>query len=496
MLLTSELCGNIYAVMLLDTPLTGSKSETETSQNSVSHYHLTSSKKKIVHASRYSVDYWRTRLFRRTYDYGSERREIAEWYVQIQHAGRREKIPLNSNNKEEAARQAKNFYERLRATNWDTARKEFCPRIDAIRARSSLSLGDYLKQVQPLLRVRPRTAEIYAYALRKIAREATGAADRSKARFHPKSHEWRRVSDQIPLAELTPAAINGWKDRVMAVAGTKAKERERAGRNINSFIRNARALFSRNILARLKEMGVKLPKPLPFEDVTLEASGKTRYESTIDVRELLKNAKTQLQAGDTEAWKVILLALGAGLRRAEIDFLRWDQLDFKESLVRVLSHGRFEAKTQDSEGSVYVDQGLLAELKKLHPVGSADFVVGPELKPGATAAVQYYRCASVFGRVTAWLRQQGVKGNKPLHTLRKEFGSIICACADIHAASRQLRHSNLSTTAAYYVDNRRRVSVPLAAYLADEEIQPAPPSPAETVRATARRPATAPISAL
>jgi len=48
-----------------------------------------------------------------------------------------------------------------------------------------------------------------------------------------------------------------------------------------------------------------------------------------------------------------------------------------------------------------------------------------------------------------------------LHTLRKEFGSIICAAADIHTASRQLRHSNLSTTAAYYADNRRRVTVPV-----------------------------------
>jgi hypothetical protein len=31
-----------------------------------------------------------------------------------------------------------------------------------------------------------------------------------------------------------------------------------------------------------------------------------------------------------------------------------------------------------------------------------------------------------------------VKGSKPLHTLRKEFGSEICAVHGIHAASRAL----------------------------------------------------------
>ena len=36
--------------------------------------------------------------------------------------------------------------------------------------------------------------------------------------------------------------------------------------------------------------------------------------------------------------------------------------------------------------------------------------------------------------MTAWLRAQGVEGDRPLHTLRKEFGSIICAAADIHTS--------------------------------------------------------------
>jgi integrase len=68
--------------------------------------------------------------------------------------------------------------------------------------------------------------------------------------------------------------------------------------------------------------------------------------------------------------------------------------------------------------------------------------------------------------VTTWLRAHGVTGDRPLHTLRKEFGSIICAAADIYTASRQLRHKQLGTTAAHYTDHRRRDTVPVGGLLA------------------------------
>jgi integrase len=51
------------------------------------------------------------------------------------------------------------------------------------------------------------------------------------------------------------------------------------------------------------------------------------------------------------------------------------------------------------------------------------------------------------------------KGNKPLHTLRKEFGSEICAVHGIHAASRALRHADISVTNEYYTDLRARMTV-------------------------------------
>lgn len=58
---------------------------------------------------------------------------------------------------------------------------------------------------------------------------------------------------------------------------------------------------------------------------------------------------------------------------------------------------------------------------------------------------------------------------KPLHTLRKEFGSIINAInatAGIHAASVALRRLNIATTNRYYADARRHIAPPIGAMLA------------------------------
>ena len=46
-----------------------------------------------------------------------------------------------------------------------------------------------------------------------------------------------------------------------------------------------------------------------------------------------------------------------------------------------------------------------------------------------------------------WLREKGLK-TKPLHTFRKEFGSLVCDRHGIYAASRALRHASVVVTAA------------------------------------------------
>jgi hypothetical protein len=55
-----------------------------------------------------------------------------------------------------------------------------------------------------------------------------------------------------------------------------------------------------------------------------------------------------------------------------------------------------------------------------------------------------------------WLKAHGVTGRKPLHALRKEYGSLINEKYDLVTAKELLRHSSVAITAAHYVENRRR----------------------------------------
>jgi hypothetical protein len=69
----------------------------------------------------------------------------------------------------------------------------------------------------------------------------------------------------------------------------------------------------------------------------------------------------------------------------------------------------------------------------------------------------HYRCACTFRRLNGWLRAKGVDTPNPIHTLRKEFGTLICQRFGIFAAAEALRHSDIRLTRAHYAERRGRI---------------------------------------
>jgi integrase len=96
----------------------------------------------------------------------------------------------------------------------------------------------------------------------------------------------------------------------------------------------------------------------------------------------------------------------------------------------------------------------------------AEFVIASENAPRPGVLYSFYRCEKVFERLTSWLREHGIKSIRPIHELRKAFGSVISQKAGIHQASIALRHADIRTTAAVYVDSRSRVAAGLGYLLA------------------------------
>jgi hypothetical protein len=58
-----------------------------------------------------------------------------------------------------------------------------------------------------------------------------------------------------------------------------------------------------------------------------------------------------------------------------------------------------------------------------------------------------------------WLQDHKVETRNPIHTLRKEFGSLINHKFGIFAASAALRHSSISITREHYVDRKERIAL-------------------------------------
>ena len=95
--------------------------------------------------------------------------------------------------------------------------------------------------------------------------------------------------------------------------------------------------------------------------------------------------------------------------------------------------------------------------------------------PSKRATFEGYRAQAVFERLAAWLRKHGVTDRKPIHMLRKEFGSQVCAEHGIYAASRALRHANITITESNYLDSPRQATSGLGSLFKatqDEKIVP------------------------
>jgi len=216
----------------------------------------------------------------------------------------------------------------------------------------------------------------------------------------------------------------------------------------------------------MRHVQLALPNQLPFAGVEFEPRQSMKYRSEIDIAKLIKAANRELRGATPEAYKVFLLAAAVGLRRKEIDPLEWSSFRWKEKVIRIQPTRYFHPKSEDSIADLPVDVEVVDLFRKYHEAAKGVFVIKSKRSPLPAKPPQYYRCEPIFSDLTAWLRKYGVNQSKPLHTLRKEYGSLLTRTYGIHAASRALRHADLGTTSEHYSDSTARVSPGIGRLLA------------------------------
>jgi integrase len=331
--------------------------------------------------------------------------------------------------------------------------------------KTDLTVGQFLEAVKQTADIDPVTLESYAKSFRKIVADSMGI-ESGNTRFDYKGGghaEWLNKVHAVKLRALTPERIQRWKKSFLAKAKVDPVSQRRARVSVNSFLRQARSLFSeKKVLLHLG--AIELPDPLPFARINFEQEPDKRYKKTFNVRQLIQKAALELSAAEREQFKIFLLAVGAGLRKKEIDLLQWDAFRWKERTVRVEASEHHDLKTEGSAADVAIEPELVKIFRGFRARATSDFVIESE-RPAKIAGYQYYRAEKHFNGLIAWLERNGVKSEKPLHTLRKEFGSEICARHGIYAASRLLRHADIATTSEYYVDSRARITASIGRLL-------------------------------
>lgn len=428
--------------------------------------------KKSARFARTDSRYWLPRLFRSTYVEGGVKCFAKEYSARIQWQGRRHSFPLLSANAEAAATRATKIFKSLQRNGWEATLLEFSPTHGKPARPAALTVGGFLEAVGRVADTRPRTLADYMRSFRRIVAEVEGISETADAEGRKASRfdyrrggraAWVERVHAVKLAKITPARVQAWKIAyVNRAAGDPVAER-RARISANSYLRQARGLFAKKILAHLSDLA--LPAPLPFEGVGFFKRESMRYVSRIDAGELVRAARDELAAREPEQWKIFLLAIGAGLRRKEIDSLLWRQVDFERGVIVIEATEYFRPKSAESAGEVEIDAELVAMLRGYRALATGPFVIESVGECLPAANYSRVRAAAHFEGLCQWLRGHGLDNLRPLHELRKEFGSLVNARAGLYAASRALRHADIAVTASHYLANKERVTVGLGAFL-------------------------------
>lgn len=415
-----------------------------------------------------SIHYWKPKLRRQRY--GSRAAgtytELPALYVRIHHLGREHAFTFQTIDKNVAATQARDTYKDVLSKGWDAVLEKKRPQ--PVIEESRITVGRLLEAVAEKRLLEPLTLRNYANCLRTVVSEIFNLKG-SKAKFDHAgggNKVWRKEIDEVDLAEITVERVERWKTLRLAKAAQGDKAQRSAKRTINSYIRCSRSLFSDRLRNSLKTL--HWPDPLPFAGVEFEKAGSMAYHSEIEPAKLVQAARRALQAQKPELYKIFLLGFMAGLRRGEIDGLEWPAFDWSRGVLCIVPTDEMQLKTESSEGEVPLDPEVMSEFRTFHGKRSGTFVIESVRRTKRRPDQRVYRCHALFKEMNAWLRQHGITTNKPLHTLRKELGAMVTTQHGIYAAKDMLRHSDISTTARHYADQKNRVSVGLGAMLKPE----------------------------
>lgn len=239
------------------------------------------------------VRYWKNRLKRRSYKNGGVRCEIKEWQVRLHSRGAEEWFNLGTQNRNAAAKKARDIYLFMRSNGMAEAIAQF--KTKPLEKWEITTFGDYVEAVRKLEIHTPETFNSYLQKTRQIISEIMGVSCVPKKDGFDKSgrKKWRAKVAKYKLVDITPEKVEAWRRSYVRRAGNDPLKRKKVEHTANSCLRNAKSLFGKRVLKQLGDF--EMPAEIPFQDVEFYRQRSFRYRSNVDIGKLIEAANAELR---------------------------------------------------------------------------------------------------------------------------------------------------------------------------------------------------------
>jgi integrase len=233
---------------------------------------------------------------------------------------------------------------------------------------------------------------------------------------------------EMLLEEISPAIIDAWRS---SLTGLSNRTKNKLLVVMHGVMRRAQSVWglSTNPVARVE----KHPQ---------RSSGDIDVFSPEEVMALVRTASSEQDAA------IFLTAAFTGLRRGELLALRWRDIDFTASVIRVRASyagGRVTTPKSGKVRSVPMAPSVASALARLGQRGW--FVAGDDLVFVGDVG-GHLDGSALRRRYAAALKRAGLRPLR-FHDLRHTFGTRMIAKADIRRVQEWMGHADIQTTMRY-----------------------------------------------
>lgn len=247
----------------------------------------------------------------------------------------------------------------------------------------------------------------------------------------------RRLAKRLNVATV--------KELRSAIPSANATALGLTDENYDGIVRSAYSIFSKGALTYYESHGLTCGNPLAGYLPAQPLIRTFRPPPAGMLKVLIAAARSELEPADLPSYLLFLLCLGAGCRVQEAAFLKWK--DVRDEVIVVTTSAAHRNKA-GKHREIPVGSKLLIELEEYRNLPGMWVV--PSGCVTASEGVPKGRAYRAARRLAKWLKAKGVRSTKPVHWLRKVFGSKVTNTRNIFAASMWLGHASVKTTERAY----------------------------------------------